>query len=98
MKAEIAIVLIVCGTALIALPPASDYLRNEQTVRLLEKPGATQAQVGSEMSSDYRLACWFTGCAMIGVAVIASLVTARRTLAEPERRTAPRDAEAHIDS
>jgi hypothetical protein len=75
---EIAIALIVCGTALVLAPPASDYLRNEQSVRLLEKSGANQVQVGTPMSEEYRIACWFTGAGMIAVAVIASIAAGRR--------------------
>ena len=82
MRMEIAIALIVCGTALVLAPPASDYLRNEQSVRLLEKSGANQVQVGTPMSEEYRIACWVAGAAMIAISVISSLRAARRHPAE----------------
>jgi hypothetical protein len=79
MKIEIAITLIICGTILIAVPPASDYLQRDQVAKvMIEKPEATSVMVGEAMSEEYRLGCWFTGAAMIGVAVIASLRAGRR--------------------
>jgi len=83
MKIEIALALIICGTILIAVPPASDYLHNQQVVQVMVgKPEATSVVIGENMSQEYRLGCWFVGAAMIGVAVLASLVAGRRQHAE----------------
>jgi hypothetical protein len=79
MKTEIAIALIVCGTILIAVPPASDYLMREQVTRIItQKPEASNVYLGNDMSQEYRLGCWFVGAAMVAVSVIASLGAARR--------------------
>src|SRR5262245_39037097 len=79
MKTEISLTLIACGTILIAVPPASDYLLREQVTRVMtQKPDVVNVFLGGQMSEEYRIACWIAGAAMIAVSVFASMRDARR--------------------
>jgi len=78
MKTPIAVALIVMGALLVMTPALSDYLFQRNTVELLSRPGVVNVSLAGQMSEIYRLGCWLTGSAMIGVAVLGSLFFARR--------------------
>lgn len=59
MKTAVAVTLIACGALLILAPPLFSHL-NGPSGRFL-------------MSETYSFACWATGTAMIGIAVVKSL-------------------------
>ncbi|MGC4031715.1 MAG: hypothetical protein QM754_08275 [Tepidisphaeraceae bacterium] len=72
MKTAVAVVLIVCGVVLVAIPPLSDAWRTLMVTRLLEG-GAGQVNLTGELSEVYRIGCFALGAAMIGIGVIGSL-------------------------
>ena len=72
MKTAVAIVLIVAGVFLIALPPISDYLWRADVVRLMEK-GSTNVVLSGRMQTPYPAFCYMAGVAMIAVAVVSSM-------------------------
>ena len=74
MDRRVAIVLIVMGSLLAAVPPASDYLHERNVTQIMiAEPGPARIQMRRPMSSEYRFGCWALGAAMIGIGVLGSL-------------------------
>lgn len=70
MKPVVTITLIIVGALLVVTPPIADYMHERNLVRLLEKPGVNNVNLGEErMGAAYRLGCWSTGAAMIVVSI-----------------------------
>jgi len=77
MKTAIAITLIIVGALLIMTPVLADHLHESNVVALLSQNNVRQVTLEGQMSEMYRFGCWFTGSAMIAIAVLASLVARR---------------------
>ena len=73
MKTSIAITLIVTGVLLVMTPALSDYWYQRNVVALLSQPAVNRVTLEGKMEDTYRLGCWFTGSAMVGVAVLCSI-------------------------
>lgn len=71
MRHEVAVALILCGTALAVTPPASDYLNQRQITQvLIQREDFSNVSSGiAPMSQQYRLGCWGLGAAMIAIAI-----------------------------
>ena len=94
---EVICTLVVAGCVLILAPLVEAYLRDEQTARLLERPGVTRVTLSEPLSGMYKLGCWATGTLLaavgVGLAVRSAVVTGRLTemheiAADPEVATA----------
>jgi hypothetical protein len=74
MRHEVAIALIICGTALALAPPLSDHFQDQQIAQLLlERKDFNSVSLGIlPMSSQYRFGCWALGAVMIGVGIASS--------------------------
>ena len=79
MKASIAIALIICGTFIVLAPPMYDYC----VFRSLVSIG--QSRDDLLMAPAYKLALWLLGTAMVGIAILMSIQSARP---EPHRVSA----------
>jgi len=73
MKTTVAVTLIITGTLIVLAPVVSDHWFQQNLVALMSRPGITSVNLDGKMGDLYRLACWLTGSAMIGVAVWFSL-------------------------
>lgn len=87
MKSGVAIALIIGGVVLIAMPPLSDVWQTSMIAWVMQsKHDNMSVALPGEMDGIYRFACWLMGAAMIGIAVVASVVPALlqpRTLRPP---------------
>lgn len=76
MKPALAIALVIGGVVLICVPPASTYLLCNQLLQaqqtIADSPTGMPTMSLPIMSDEYRVACFVTGVAMIGVAVMSS--------------------------
>ena len=81
MKTPIAVALIIMGALLVMTPALSDYLYQRNVVDLMSRPGVVNVSLAGQMSEIYRLGCWLTGSAMIGVGVLGSLFFRRHETA-----------------
>jgi hypothetical protein len=79
MKTPVAVTLIIMGALLVMTPALSDWLYQRNLVALLSRPGITSVNLDGKMGDLYHIACWLTGSAMIGVAVVCSLFAGRET-------------------
>ncbi len=77
MKSPVAVTLIIMGALLVMLPALSDFLYQQNIVTVMAKSGVTSVSLAGQMSETYRLGCWFTGTAMVGVAVFCSISRGR---------------------
>jgi hypothetical protein len=87
MKTPIAVALIIMGGLLVMTPPLADYLHQRNVVALLSSLTSGRVTLEGKMTDLYRFGCWFTGSAMIGVAVVCSLF-GRREAPEHKGTTA----------
>jgi hypothetical protein len=83
MKTPVAVTLIIMGSLLVMTPAVSDYLFQRNLVDLLSGLAGRNGSVNldGKMGDLYRIGCWLTGSAMIGVAVFCTLF-AKRTSPE----------------
>lgn len=74
MKPIVAVALIVCGTAVVAILPAQDYLMAFDAAWVMtSRPDLREyTTTGVPMPGPYRYACLASGLAMIAVAVVGS--------------------------
>jgi hypothetical protein len=89
MKPVVAVILIIGGVIIVALPPLSDAWRTLMSTRVLEH-GAHSAFLQGSMENEYCFGCWVLGAAMIGVAIIASLT--RPSIEAGMRQRTPGDS------
>src|SRR5579884_1817303 len=74
MKPAIAVTLIIMGSLLVMTPAVSDYLFQRSLVDVLNShPQFYNVTLDGKMGTLYRFACWLTGTAMIGVAIVCSV-------------------------
>ena len=73
MKTAVAITLIICGVALVALPPLSDAWQTLLVARLLEHGMNNVDLDGGRMEEPYRFGCWLAGIAMIIAGALPSV-------------------------
>ncbi len=85
MKKEFAIALLVCGTALVALPAISDYMHARLVVALMRDGGVTSVNLAGRMEELYRLGCYLAGIVMVVVAVAGASNGASDRLPLPAR-------------
>ncbi|HZL35621.1 MAG TPA: hypothetical protein VFC78_09955 [Tepidisphaeraceae bacterium] len=76
MKPAVAIVLIIGGIVLVALPPLSDAWHASMIMRVMEASHNQNQSVmlPGTMEDAYRFGCWLVGALMVLVAVVASIV------------------------
>jgi hypothetical protein len=72
MKTPVAVTLIIVGALLVMTPVLADFLYQRNVVALMAKSDLTSVILSGQMSELYRFGCWFTGSAMVGVAVLCS--------------------------
>ena len=79
MKTPITVTLIIMGALLVMTPAIADYFYQQHVVALMSRPGVTSVNLDGKMGDMYRIGCWLTGIAMVGVAVLCSLLVTRRS-------------------
>jgi hypothetical protein len=79
MKTAVAVTLIVMGALLVMTPVLADFLYQRNVVAIMEKAGVTNVSLVGQLGETYRFGCWFTGSAMVGVAVLGSFFSRRHT-------------------
>jgi hypothetical protein len=77
MKTPVAITLIIMGALLVVTPALSDYLYQRNIVDLMLQPRINSVSLDGKMGDLYRIGCWLTGSAMVGIAVLCSLGSRR---------------------
>jgi hypothetical protein len=78
MKTPIAVTLIIMGALLVMTPALSDYLYQRNVVALMDRQGSISVTLSGLMNDYYRFGCWFTGSAMVGVAILCSAFRRRQ--------------------
>lgn len=73
MKNNVAIALIVMGSALVMVPAVSDFLYQLNVVTVLSQAKSDTVTLQGQMGDYYRFACWATGASMIAAATYCSI-------------------------
>ena len=73
MRSDFTMALLICGTLIVALPPISDQMHNQDIKELLSRSETGSVYLEGRMSTEYRIACYLLGAGMIAAAVIGTL-------------------------
>jgi len=74
MKTPVAITLVIMGTLLVMLPILADYCHQRNLVEVMNLRGFNSVTLGGSKSEEYRFGCWMTESAIVGIAVLRSLI------------------------
>jgi hypothetical protein len=83
MKTPIAVTFVIMGALVVMTPALSDFFFQRNLVALLSRPGITNVNLDGKMGDLYRIGCWSTGTAMIGIVILISLFSRNYTSQHP---------------